>query len=594
MGPIGGSSGALLGASALSSARTILVVGTSEDRRARNVALLGQAGHSIVELATGGDVLARITVDTPPLVVLDTDSMDAVGLDLCRRIKQESPETFILQIAGVFADDPAATTEIESCIDAYLVEPIDPREMLALVRSLLRLQQVEADLRDSEERLLLAQESAGLAILDWVIPTSTFVHSDNLVTLFDLPPLAPGEPLPPAQLAERIHPDDIGALINEFSTGGQTARNFETEFRIIRRDGGVRWIASRGRFFGGTSGPPERMLSLSYDITERKTAERGNAELASIVASSIDAIVSVDLAGIATSWNVGAERLFGIPAAAMIGQPLESAFADMSYAEREAHRQRLTDGKPHEFETKQKLKHGESIDLWITSAPMRERGGRVIGSSFIFRDVTPHRQREDHVRFLMRELTHRSKNLLAVIQAMARQSMTGGITPDEFVRRFSDRLAGLAGSHDLLSSVDWKGASLMDLIRSQLNHYADLFGTRIVLDGSDVLVKPEAAQNIGIALHELSTNAAKYGALSNEDGRVTIAWRFLEGLPRKLAMSWRETGGPPVVAPTRQGFGTIVMDRIAGRALGGRSGISFQPDGVEWTLEVPASAAVID
>ena len=561
-------------------------------RRASHAALLVHAGYDVVEVASSDEVLAKVAVGLPPLVIVDSELSDVAGADLCHRIKQASPETFILQISATVADDPTSAVTDDSHHDAYLVDPIDPRELVAMVRSLLRLQKVEADLRDSEERLLLAQDAAGLAILDWVIETNTFVHSDNLLELFDLA-LDPGAALEPTQLVDRIHPDDIGRLIEEFATGAERAQTFETEFRIVRRDGGVRWIASRGRFFLGAAGTPERMLSLSSDVTERKAAERGNAELASIVSSSIDAIVSVDLAGDTTSWNIGAERLFGADAKEMIGSPFRTAFPEVTTAEDESYRRQLSDGAPHEFDIRQKLRNGTMADLWVTSAPMRDPGGRVIGSSFILRDVTPHKQREDHVRFLMRELTHRSKNLLAVIQAMARQSLTSGHPPEEFVRRFGERLAALAGSHDLLSSVDYKGASLMELIRSQLNHYEDLFGSRIVLDGSDILLKPEAAQNIGIALHELSTNAAKYGALSNEGGKVTIAWGFAEGPPRRFAMSWRESDGPPVVKPTRKGFGTIVMDRITGVGMGGKSAVTFEPTGVAWSIDVPATGAVI-
>ena len=133
----------------------------------------------------------------------------------------------------------------------------------------------------------------------------------------------------------------------------------------------------------------------------------------------------------------------------------------------------------------------------------------------------------------------------------------------------------------------------MELIRSQLNHYEEMFGSRIVLQGSDLLLRPEAAQNIGIALHELSTNAAKYGALANDDGCVTITWGLTDSAPPRFSMSWRETGGPPVVVPTRKGFGTIVMDRITGTALGGRSSVSFEPSGVVWSIEVPAASAAM-
>ena len=461
-----------------------------------------------------------------------------------------------------------------------------------MVRSLLRLQKVEADLRDSEERLLLAQDAAGLAILDWVIATNTFVHSDNLVALFDLP-LAPGESLVPTQLVDRIHPEDIGRLIEEFTKRSGAKDNFETEFRIVRRDGEGRWISSRGRFFVGAVGTPERMLSLSSDVTERKAAERGNAELASIVASSIDAIVSVGLDGAVMSWNTGAERLFAVSADEMIGQPFSTAFPGITASETDGYRKQLADGAPHEFDIRQTMRDGRIVDLWVTSAPMREPSGRVLGSSFILRDATLHKQREDHIVFLMRELTHRSKNLLAVIQAMARQSLTAGLPPEEFVRRFGDRLAALAGSHDLLSAVQYKGASLMDLIRSQLNHYEDLFGTRIILKGADILLRAEAAQNIGIALHELSTNAAKYGGLSNETGQVTIVWGLSDATPPRFSMTWREVGGPPVVTPSRKGFGTVVMDRIAGTALNGRSSVTFEPTGVVWSIEVPATSAVM-
>ncbi len=570
--------------------RTILVVGVSDVRRASHAALLSQAGHDVVEAASADEALVSVATGLPPLVIVDGDIDDIAGADLCHRIRQASPETFILQISSTFSEGSGAVSD-DGHLDAYLVDPIDPRALVAMVRSLLRLQKVEADLRDSEERLLLAQDAAGLAILDWVVETNTFVHSDNLLELFDIE-MDAGAALEPTQLIDRIHPEDIARLIEDFTAKAERSETFETEFRIVRGDGSVRWIASRGRFFLGTDGVPQRMLSLSSDVTERKAAERGNAELASIVATSIDAIVSVDLDGNATSWNAGAERLFSVTADEIIGKPFRTAFPEVTPAEDAMYRAQLADGGAHEFDIRQKLRGGETRDLWVTSSPMRDADGRVIGSSFILRDVTPHKQREDHVRFLMRELTHRSKNLLAVIQAMARQSLTSGLPPEEFVRRFGERLAALAGSHDLLSSVDYKGASLMELIRSQLNHYEDLFGTRIVLDGADVLLRPEAAQNIGIALHELSTNAAKYGALSNETGTVTIAWGF-QGTPRRFAMSWREAGGPPVVAPTRKGFGTIVMDRTTGSGMGGKSAVSFEPGGVVWSIDVPATGAAL-
>jgi two-component sensor histidine kinase len=190
----------------------------------------------------------------------------------------------------------------------------------------------------------------------------------------------------------------------------------------------------------------------------------------------------------------------------------------------------------------------------------------------------------------MRELTHRSKNLLAVIQAMARQSKVGSSTVDEFEARFSARLQALAASHDLLVKRDWHGVAVDDLVKSQLGHYLDEHTSQIVVDGPPIVVSPEAAQNIGLAIHELSTNAAKYGALSIPNGRILVRWELAAlsdgGMP--LRVTWTESGGPPVEAPARTGFGRAVIEQIAPRALQGEARLEFTPQGVHWTLEIPS------
>ena len=558
----------------------------------RIAALVAQAGHDVAESDDLGAAPAWVAARCPPLVILES-SDEPAARDVCRRIRQACGHTFILRIAERIGDEAIAEQDADDLADAFLADPIDPREMVALVRSLLRLQRAETELSASEERLQLAQESAGLAVLDWTIPTNTFVHSDNFSELLDLPPRGDGETLDAMTILDRIHPADVEALVRDFSTESRAAGSFHKEFRVRRRDGSSRWIASRGRFFTDASGKPQRMLSLSFDNTARKTAERANAELAAIVASSVDAIVSVDVQGNVTSWNAGAEKLFEIAPAQMIGRPLAVALSGTTSEEREAYGRELLGGAPSEIETRQLRRDGTPIDIWVTSAPIKSDDGEVIGASLVIRDVSVHRKREDHVRFLMRELTHRSKNLLAVIQAMARQSMAKDLPPEEFVRRFTDRLQGLAGSHDLLSAVEYKGASLLALIRSQLNHYEEMFGRRIILEGAELTLRPEAAQNIGVALHELSTNAAKYGALSNDEGVVRIKWTIVEDDPQIFTLRWQESAGPPVVAPTRRGFGRVVMDRITGQALDGKSEIRFDPTGVVWSLVVPAKSALV-
>ena len=215
---------------------------------------------------------------------------------------------------------------------------------------------------------------------------------------------------------------------------------------------------------------------------------------------------------------------------------------------------------------------------------------RIVGTA---RDITERKHREQHVRTLLRELVHRSKNLLAVVQAMSRQTATGSGSIDEFQRKFSARLQALSMAHDLLISHDWRGASMHDLARAQMAYCLDVgaseVGEHARIDGPKVMLKPEAAQNIGLALHELATNALAHGALSRAGGGVALNWRLEDG---RFLVDWRESGGPPVAPPPRQGFGYKVIKRLVAQALDGATTLDFAPEGFSWTLSVPVSAAV--
>jgi PAS domain S-box-containing protein len=217
--------------------------------------------------------------------------------------------------------------------------------------------------------------------------------------------------------------------------------------------------------------------------------------------------------------------------------------------------------------------------------PLRNEAGAIVGLTCASVDVTERKEGEAHLRLLLRELTHRSKNLLAVIQAMARQTArhTGSI--DAFLGQFSARLQGLAASHDLLVRESWYGASLGELVHSQLGSHVDRGRGQVVIEGPDVGLKPEAAQNLGLALHELAVNAEKYGALSVPDGRVTIAWRR-DG--NGVALDWRERSGPHVTPPGKRGFGSMVIERNLARALEAQVDLEFAPDGVRCHIVIPA------
>lgn len=224
--------------------------------------------------------------------------------------------------------------------------------------------------------------------------------------------------------------------------------------------------------------------------------------------------------------------------------------------------------------------------------PLRNDAGDIIGLTCASVDVTERKEGEAHLRLLLRELTHRSKNLLAVIQAMARQTARHAGSIDAFLRQFGNRLQALAASHDLLVRESWYGASLNELVRSQLSVYLDGIGQQVSINGPEVALKPEAAQNLGLAIHELSANAARFGALSVPEGRVSVEWRGGGDGNSGIELDWREQFGPRVRPRRRRGFGSTVIETNLTRALDAKVDMMFDPEGLHCRVLIPASQIV--
>ena len=220
--------------------------------------------------------------------------------------------------------------------------------------------------------------------------------------------------------------------------------------------------------------------------------------------------------------------------------------------------------------------------------PLRDASGAIVGLICAAVETTAAKESAEHLRLLLREITHRSKNLLAIIQAMARQTARGAGSVETFLEQFSARVQALARSHDLLVQESWHGASLPDLVRSQLAIYLDGASARVSVAGPAALLKPEAAHSLGLALHELAANAAKYGALSVPMGQVALNWRRLsppEG--DGIEMIWIESGGPEVLPPPQRGFGSLVIERNLARSIDCAVDLSFPPDGVRCRVLIP-------
>ena len=230
-------------------------------------------------------------------------------------------------------------------------------------------------------------------------------------------------------------------------------------------------------------------------------------------------------------------------------------------------------------------------ERWMCVRGRRFRNGgstEIVGTA---RDVTDLKLHDSQVHLLMREVTHRSKNLLAIIQAMARQTVKDSLTAADFEARFSSRLRGLSFSHEILAAQDWRGASLADLTAGHLEPIIEQHPHRIHIAGPAVFIRPEAAQNIGLALNELASNAQMFGALSGASGNVSIEWSIEadQSGPRWLRLVWNEYGGSTIAPPLRQGFGHKVMERVVARALDGIVNMTFAPTGLQWSLRIPVA-----
>jgi PAS domain S-box-containing protein len=385
-------------------------------------------------------------------------------------------------------------------------------------------------------------------------------------------------------LLQTKHPIELAELRSLL----RSKRHWAGELRHVCKDGREVIVDSRMQLLGD-----DTVLEVNRDVTQFKAllatlqeSEQRLRSLAAIVESSDDAIVSKNLDGVIASWNKGAERVFGYSADEAIGQPITIVIPEERLHEEHEILTRIRRGERIDhFETVRRRKDGSLIDISLTVSPVKNEEGKIVGASKIARDITEQKQTQEQIATLARETEHRSKNVLANVQAIVAVSQSD--TVDGLKHAIDGRIRALANVHSLFVETKWRGANLQTIAKNELAPYSEADERRIRIYGPPLLLAPDVAQAMAMTLHELATNAAKYGALSAPEGRIDLKWSR-EGVDR-VTLHWTEIGGPAVHKPTRRGFGGRIIEQMINQ-LNGKIGFEWRADGLvcQITFDMPS------
>lgn len=323
------------------------------------------------------------------------------------------------------------------------------------------------------------------------------------------------------------------------------------------------------------------VFCIVNETTELRRAQEAEQRLAAIVASTDDAILSAGLDMTITSWNDGAERLYGYRADEVIGRSVLMLIPDGHRNEEYDLFRRIGHGEHvPPYETQRQRRDGTVLDVSLTVSPVYNARGDIVGASKIARDITSKKRFERFQAIAMGELKHRVKNVLATVTAIARQTFVNGDEEREASRMFEDRLASLARAQEVLTSRNWEEADLQTVIDTALKPYSP---DRFHIDGPQVNVAAHTVTALTLAFHELATNAVKYGSLSRAGGVVSIVWSKSPDETR-VALEWRERGGPEVSVPAKRGFGSKLIERLLASELQAEVRLDFAPSGLTCSL----------
>lgn len=335
----------------------------------------------------------------------------------------------------------------------------------------------------------------------------------------------------------------------------------------------------------------EGVVVTFTDVTDRKQLDAERALRSEMVVSSGDAIIGLDSKGMIVSWNLGAQMLYGYSSAKAIGRhvelivPVGRRVAELDF------RARINRGELLEnYDTVGQREDGSEVDISVSISPVRDGANAITGASLIVRNITERVRAKERQAMLLQELNHRVKNTLATVQSIASQTLSDEPDPKAFREAFQNRLAAMSRTHNLLSDGDWRGSPLLDVLLAETAPYAN-GSDRVTVEGPNIRLTPSASLALGMAFHELATNAAKYGGFSVPVGRVRVQWHVENGEgERRLRLEWRESNGPAVTLPKRRGLGSRLIERGLAHQLNGTAQLRFERLGVHFILEAPLAS----
>ena len=464
----------------------------------------------------------------------------------------------------------------------------------ALAASEAQAAQAKAVLLEHQRWADMAADVAGVGHWRRDLKTRASTWSAEMFRIYGFDP-AKGAPSVGA-VTRLYHPDDRLALTPILNGQDRETVNYVDDVRITRPDGELRYLAIRGAIERGPDGEPLAVSGVTMDVTTAKRAElvlrESEARYRLLAENVTDIIAQMDLRGVITFVTPACERVLGYRPEEMIGRRL----LDLMHPDDQARGLSIVDAQiaagPEQASVtiQYRVRHKDGRWIWIEGQPrvLFDAEGAAVSLQDSVRDISERKAAEQRQTLMMHELNHRVKNTLATLQSIAMQTLNAAETPEAFAQSFNARLVALSHSHDVLTQNDWAGARVRDVIVEQLKPHQRDDGARFDLAGPDAQVNPKTALALGMAFGELATNAAKYGALSVDQGTVSIRWAYATeaGAPR-LRLVWREQGGPRVDPRPRSGFGARLIERGLPHELGGTAQLEFKPDGLVCEMEFP-------